>query len=178
MPRPSRLHRHLVLSLVVAAVLVAVGCEDDDGDCWGGRCLCGNSSPDCFLACYDDDCSLECGHTANACGTVCGDGCQSLCHDTNNCSAFCEDDCNATCHHTASCGAECGERCVYSCSDTSRCGVRVGAGSTVSCTNVGSCVVECSGPCTVNCQNTGNRCDVSCAGLPPANLGDGVHTCG
>jgi hypothetical protein len=169
--------RQAITWLLGVSLASAVGC-DDDGACEGGWCYCGNSAPDCYLACYDEGCRLECSHTAHACGTVCGAHCQSTCHDTNDCSTFCGPDCNATCHHTASCGADCGERCVYSCSDTSRCGVRVGPGSQVTCSNVGSCVVECAGPCDVTCTNTSNRCEVSCAGEPATNLGDGAHSCG
>ena len=175
----ARLRAAALLVLPICAGLATSNCSSHSGpDCQSGQlCACGNG-PECFLGCYADGCNLECGNTANSCGSVCGNQCAATCHDTNDCSSSCGDGCSLDCHNTASCGAQCGVNCAYACHDTTRCGVRVGPASTVSCDHVASCTVECAGACTVTCTNV-DSCAVTCApGHTYSDNGNGTITCG
>ncbi len=165
----------------IVSIFIAIGCESHSGSpCGAGRyCACGDG-PDCYLQCNADACNLECSHTSNACGSICGNQCVATCHDTNDCSSMCGDGCSLECHNVVSCAAQCGANCVYSCHDATDCAVRVGPASTVSCDHLGSCEVECAGACTVTCTNLNdaNNCSVTCAaGHTRTDNGNGTITC-
>lgn len=167
---------------VLALCLLATsGCHSHSGpECSAGRyCACGQG-PDCYLQCNGDSCNLECSHTDDSCGTICGNNCSALCHDTGDCSAYCGDGCSLECRNVRSCAADCGAECSYSCHDVTDCAVRVGPNSIVSCDHLTSCTVECAGTCTVTCTNmpTRDNCLVTCApSLVRTDDGNGQVTC-
>lgn len=167
----------LGLALVGCAIWI-IGCSNRGTlSCDDGRyCACSDGAQ-CFIGCHADRCNLDCGHTGDACGTVCGDDCVAACHDTPNCSHSCGDHCQLDCHSVVSCGAHCGSYCTYSCHNLQTCGVRVGPYSTVDCSTASSCTIECEGPCNVVCSNV-QSCSVAClATRTTATSGNGTYHC-
>lgn len=175
--RRALLGRTAVVALVLlGGAWLAAACggdrscyDSEDCDCFGRE--------ECILGCHHDGCDLACSHTASACGAICEDDCQFLCHNTNHCSTLCGDDCAHRCHEVATCAAECGDRCIYECHDVSECAVRVGKNSSIDCRSVALCDVTCDGACEVTCSNV-SRCNVRCPpGLVRRSHGGGRWTC-
>jgi hypothetical protein len=175
--RASVMRRCLVLAAsLFASLFCLMGC--DSGGCGpGDHCEC-SGGDECFLGCNGDNCNQAC-FSMNRCGTVCGNGCVSTCHDLGTeCSQSCGADCTLTCSSTPTCGVICGDDCHLDCHDTPQCAADVGPGSDVTCTSVASCVVQCSGACNVHCANV-SSCEVTCAGGTPAAACDaGRYACG
>jgi hypothetical protein len=146
------------------AVVLAVGCGDDDG---GAVVLC---EPEGSCACGDGQ------ERRLACTCIGG----SMC-------AVSADEVEFDCQGNAACGLGCGKDCLITCPGTTTCTVDVGDDALITCPGTANCNVVCRGDCTVSMAGAA-RATVHCAdeaggarcqimGCNATSCGDGTYTC-
>jgi hypothetical protein len=146
---------------VLALLLGATACDDENTCSGGERCECAHFD-DCYLECHDSNCSFRVHDLVHG-GGVCDDGCQQSCFAVTDCSLSCGEDCTSDVHDVTSSGTLCGNGCAHQCFDLDRCAVGAGADSTIHCHNATTCEIEVGPGSYVQCDSV-STCRVKCSG--------------
>lgn len=165
--------RALPAGLLLGLGLLALGCG---GYCRGDDCGC-EGRDECIIDCQRDGCDIECAHTSDSCGAICGDDCRFECSETDHCSSYSGDESVILCRNLPTCAAECGKGCSYIAQEVSELNVTVGEGSNVTCRRLSQCNVECLGSCEVEADNVG-AWNIACSdGASHEGQGSGSVSC-
>lgn len=150
--------RSLATGLWFGVGLLALGCG---GYCRDEECGC-EGRDECIIDCQRDGCDIECAHTSDSCGVICGDDCRFECSETNHCSSYSGNNSVILCRNLPTCASDCGKGCHYIAEEVSELNVTVGDDSAVTCRRLSQCNVECLGACEVEAENVGEwrvECD-------------------